>query len=123
VQPQAAAAHAPELRQRLLQRGLWLEYLTLAWNVVGVVILAIAALAANSVALAGFSLDSLIEIVASIVVVWQLTDVGGEGERAAMRVIGARSSRWRSTSLRRPSICSQLAAVPAHPRSASPGRR
>jgi hypothetical protein len=39
-----------------------------------VVVLAIAALAAHSVALAGFGLDSLIEILASIVVVWQLTD-------------------------------------------------
>jgi divalent metal cation (Fe/Co/Zn/Cd) transporter len=88
VQAQATVAHAPELRQRLLQRGLWLEYLTVAWNVVGVVILAIAAFAAHSVALAGFGLDSLIEILASIVVIWQLTDAGGERERTAMRVIG-----------------------------------
>jgi divalent metal cation (Fe/Co/Zn/Cd) transporter len=88
VQQQASAAPAPELRQRLLQRGLWLEYLTLAWNVVGVVILAIAAFAAHSVALAGFGLDSLIEILASTVVVWQLTDAGGERERTAMRLIG-----------------------------------
>ena len=65
-----------------------MEYLTLAWNVVGVVILAIAAFAAHSVALAGFGLDSLIEILASTVVVWQLTDTGAERERTAMRVIG-----------------------------------
>jgi divalent metal cation (Fe/Co/Zn/Cd) transporter len=75
-------------QERLLRRGLWLEYVTLGWNVVGVVILAIAALGARSVALAGFGLDSLIEIVASTVVVWQLTDTGGERERTAMRVIG-----------------------------------
>jgi len=72
----------------LLRRGLWLEYLTLGWNVVGVAILAVAALAAHSVALAGFGLDSLIEILASTVVIWQLTDTGGQRERAAMRVIG-----------------------------------
>ena len=65
-----------------------MDYVTLGWNVVGVVILAIAALAAHSVALAGFGLDSLIEILASTVVVWQLTDTGGKRERTAMRVIG-----------------------------------
>jgi len=73
---------------RLLQRGLWLEYATLGWNVVGVGVLAVAALAAHSVALAGFGLDSLIEILASTVVVWQLTDTAGERERTAMRIIG-----------------------------------
>ncbi len=67
---------------------MWLEYLTLAWNVVGVVVVAIAALTAHSVALAGFGLDSLIEILASTVVVWQLTDSGGDRERIAMRIIG-----------------------------------
>jgi hypothetical protein len=44
-----------------------------AWrNVVGVVVLAITAVSARSVALAGFGLDSLIEIGASIVVIWEL---------------------------------------------------
>ncbi|HLH64617.1 MAG TPA: cation transporter [Solirubrobacteraceae bacterium] len=75
-------------RGRLLRRGLVLEYATLGWNVVGVIVLAIAAIAAGSVALAGFGVDSLIEIVASAVVVWQLK--GGEGsdrERTAVRII------------------------------------
>ena len=72
----------------LLKRGLLLEYITLGWNVVGVFVLAVAALQAHSVALAGFGLDSLIEIGASTVVVWQLTDTGGTRERKAMRMIG-----------------------------------
>jgi hypothetical protein len=46
----------------LIKQGLLLEYLTLGWNVVGVVIVILAAFAARSVALAGFGLDSLIEI-------------------------------------------------------------
>jgi divalent metal cation (Fe/Co/Zn/Cd) transporter len=75
-------------RSALLQRGLYLEYATLGWNVVGVVIVAIAALSARSVALAGFGLDSLIEIFASVVVVWELTDAGKERERRALRLIG-----------------------------------
>ena len=68
---------------------LLLEYFTLGWNVVGVVVLAIAAFTAGSIALAGFGLDSLIEIGASTVVVWQLTGTGADRERLAMRLIGA----------------------------------
>jgi hypothetical protein len=49
----------------LLKRGLRLEYGTLAWNVVGTVVVSAAAFQARSIALAGFGLDSLIEILAS----------------------------------------------------------
>ncbi|MFE4621850.1 hypothetical protein [Streptomyces mirabilis] len=35
-----------------------MEYATLGWNVVGVMVLAVAAISARSVALAGFGLDS-----------------------------------------------------------------
>ena len=73
---------------RLLRRGLRLEYATLAWNVVGSGIVLAAAVPARSVALAGFGLDSLIEIVASLVVVWQLKGVAEERERRALRIIG-----------------------------------
>ncbi len=76
-------------RRRLLRRGLRLEYVTLGWNVVGVVILAITAIAASSVALASFGLDSLIEIGASTVVVWELTNTAAGRERLALRLIGA----------------------------------
>jgi len=48
-----------------LRRGRQLEVMTLGWNVVGVVILGYAAIVARSVALAGFGLDSVIEIGAS----------------------------------------------------------
>jgi divalent metal cation (Fe/Co/Zn/Cd) transporter len=75
--------------QHLRRRGLWLEYATLAWNVVGSVLVLTAAVVARSVALAGFGLDSLIEIVASLVVVWQLQEMQAiERERRALRVIG-----------------------------------
>lgn len=65
-----------------------LEAATLAWNVIGVFVLAAAAIAATSVALAGFALDSLIEIVASTVVIWELTGQGRGRERPALRIIG-----------------------------------
>jgi hypothetical protein len=72
----------------LLRRGLALEYTTLAWNVVGVAVLAWSAIRARSVALAGFGLDSLIEIGASVVVVWELTGTGEGRQRRARRRIG-----------------------------------
>jgi divalent metal cation (Fe/Co/Zn/Cd) transporter len=75
-------------RNRLLLRGYALESITLGWNVVGVVVLMTAAIAARSVALAGFGLDSLIEIGASTVVIWELSGTGEERQRKALRLIG-----------------------------------
>ncbi|WP_429414423.1 cation transporter [Nocardia sp. GAS34] len=75
-------------RGSLLRRGFFLEYITLAWNVVGIVILAVAAISAKSVALAGFGLDSLIEIGASAVVIWELSGTGEARQRLALRLIG-----------------------------------
>jgi len=65
-----------------------LEVATLGWNIVGVCVLAIAAVQAQSVALAGFGLDSLIEIGASTLVLWELADVNQGRQRRAMRLIG-----------------------------------
>jgi divalent metal cation (Fe/Co/Zn/Cd) transporter len=73
----------------LLRRGLWLEYATLGWNVVGTVIVLFAAVRARSAALAGFGLDSAIEIFASVVVVWQLKGVEQGRENLALKLIGA----------------------------------
>jgi hypothetical protein len=64
-----------------------LEYVTLGWNAIGVAVLAISATAARSVALAGFGLDSLIEIGASAVVVWELSGTGQARRRRALRLI------------------------------------
>ena len=72
----------------LLQRGLWLEYATLGWNVVGTVVILIAAVQAGSAALAGFGLDSAIEIFASVVVVWQLKGLEQGRESLALKLIG-----------------------------------
>jgi divalent metal cation (Fe/Co/Zn/Cd) transporter len=72
----------------LLRRGLCLEYATLGWNVVGTVIILIAARQAGSAALAGFGLDSAIEIFASVVVVWQLKGIEQGRETVALKLIG-----------------------------------
>jgi divalent metal cation (Fe/Co/Zn/Cd) transporter len=64
-----------------------LEAATLAWNVLGIVVLALAAVSARSVALAGFGLDSLIEIGASTVVLWELANSHQERQHRALRLI------------------------------------
>jgi hypothetical protein len=52
----------------------------------GIVVLAISA---RSVALAGFGLDSPIEIGASVVVIWELFGTGLRRQRRALRLIGS----------------------------------
>ncbi|MFF8940832.1 cation transporter [Streptomyces sp. NPDC014864] len=75
-------------RATLIRRGFALEYTTLGWNVAGIVVLATAALSARSVALAGFGLDSLIEIGASTVVIWELSGTGEVRRRRGLKLIG-----------------------------------
>ena len=65
----------------MLRLGFMLEWITLAWNVVGVVVLAVLAVSSSSVALAGFGLDSLIEIGASSVVLWELRAPANDDKR------------------------------------------
>src|SRR5690348_12091616 len=82
------AARIVSVRDQLTRRGLRLEYATLGWNVVGVPLLAVAAIRAGSAAAAGFGLDSAIEIGASLVVVWELTGTHHDREARALRLIG-----------------------------------
>ena len=72
---------------RMIRRALILEYLTLVWNGIGTAILAFASWEAGSIALAGFGLDSLVEILASVVVVWELKGTGLGREKKALRII------------------------------------
>jgi divalent metal cation (Fe/Co/Zn/Cd) transporter len=105
-------------QQRLLRRGLRLEYLTLGWNVIGSVVVIVAAVAARSVALTGFGLDSLIEIFASVVVVWQLTGVSQARERQALRLIGGAFFALALYILGQSAV---VLVAQAHPRHSGPG--
>ena len=77
-------------KSKLWRLGLILEYLTLAWNVIGTPITFHTGLQSGSIALIGFSLDSVIEIGASTIVIWQLNDSKNkQRERLALRLIGS----------------------------------
>jgi divalent metal cation (Fe/Co/Zn/Cd) transporter len=65
-----------------------LEYLTVAWNVLEVFFTIGLGIAAGSLALVAFGLDSLLEIFASSVVLWHLRgDGSGEATRRAMGLV------------------------------------
>jgi divalent metal cation (Fe/Co/Zn/Cd) transporter len=72
----------------LVRRGLLLEYLTIAWSVLSAAVATVAGIAAGSIALVGFGLDSVIEVFAGAVVVWQLRGTTGGRDRPALRLIG-----------------------------------
>lgn len=85
---------APEERATLVRRSQLYSRVTLLYNCAEGVISIGAGIVAGSVALVGFGLDSVIEVVASIAALWRLrgdADVARRehSERIAVKVIGA----------------------------------
>lgn len=86
-------------RTALLKHACRLEYLTVGWNVVEGVIAVTASLAAGSVALLGFGLDSFVESTSGLILLWRLskeqrsTEASAEDieriDRRAHRLVGA----------------------------------
>ena len=76
-------------RARLRRWARLLAWATVAWNSAEAVIAVAAGLAAGSVALVGFGLDSAVEVFAGAVVLWKLRGAGEERERRALRLVGA----------------------------------
>jgi len=70
------------------RRALRLEYATIAWNAIEVFVTIGLGIAAGSLALIGFGLDSLVEIFASAVVLWHLRGTAGrEQTQRALRLV------------------------------------
>jgi divalent metal cation (Fe/Co/Zn/Cd) transporter len=81
-------------RPRLLARALHLEYLTVGWNVIEGVIAVTAALAAGSVALLGFGIDSFVETISGLVLIWRLRrEATGTLDEEAIEAIERRAER------------------------------
>lgn len=75
-------------RRTLRRRALLLEYLTIAWNLVEAVVAVGLGLAASSIALIGFGFDSMIEVFAASVVIWEFRGLKEDDrERTALRLI------------------------------------
>jgi divalent metal cation (Fe/Co/Zn/Cd) transporter len=80
-------------RLALVRRGLWLNYMTIAYNTIEAIVSVAAGLVAGSVALIGFGVDSGIEVTASIAAQWRLRsdldpDRRERAERVTHRMIG-----------------------------------
>ena len=91
------ADHSPETaRGALLGRGVRLEWFTIGWNSVEAIVAIGAGVLAGSIALVGFGLDSVIETVAGLLVLWRLKrEVAGapdrhvaQAESVALRFVG-----------------------------------
>lgn len=79
-------AEPPDARERLRRRALRLEWATVAWNVGEFGVTLALGLAARSLALVAFGLESCVEVFASLVVVWHLRGRGSD--RRTRRAMG-----------------------------------
>ncbi len=65
---------APDEQGRALRRGVRLQWATITWNVMEVVVTIWLGIQAESFALIAFGLDSLVEVFASLTVLWYMAD-------------------------------------------------
>ncbi len=85
---QGADGRDAAFAERGRRRGLRLVYATVAWNALEGGAAIAAGLAAHSVALTGYGLDSSLEVFVSAVAAWQLRADGRQRDRPALRAIG-----------------------------------
>jgi divalent metal cation (Fe/Co/Zn/Cd) transporter len=71
----------------LSQRARRLAWATITWNVVEAAVAIAAGSAASSIALIGFGLDSTVEVMSALVIVWQLHGLDEKRERTALKLI------------------------------------
>jgi divalent metal cation (Fe/Co/Zn/Cd) transporter len=87
---------SPETRATLIRQALHLEYLTVVWMTIEAVVAISSGIAAGSLTLVAFGIDSVIELASAGVLFWRLTVEHRHGrpfaertERTASRVGGA----------------------------------
>jgi cation diffusion facilitator family transporter len=84
-------------QERLHRRGLRLEWFTVAWNVIEAVVAIGAGIIVGSVALVGFGVDSGIEVISAVALLWRLYRAGpnasadehGAAEKRALYLVAA----------------------------------
>ena len=78
---------APGSRTRQRRVALALAWATIAWNSIEAVVAIASGRAADSIALVGFGLNSIVEVGSAVVVIWQFTGPDHEREERALRLI------------------------------------
>jgi divalent metal cation (Fe/Co/Zn/Cd) transporter len=89
-------SRAANERTALIRQAFRLEYITLAWMTIEAVVAISSGVAADSLTLIAFGIDSLIELASATVLIWRLTvelrhgqTFAEKAERAASRIGGA----------------------------------
>ena len=90
-------AEAAYDRARLHRRGVRLEWFTVSWNLIEAAIAIGAGIIAGSTALVAFGVDSLIEVISAVGLLWRLLRTGpdasaeehGDAERRALYIVSA----------------------------------
>jgi divalent metal cation (Fe/Co/Zn/Cd) transporter len=70
------------------RRAVSVELFTVGWNAIEAAVALAAGAVAGSVALVGFGLDSVVEVSAALVVLWQFFGIPEEREQRALKLIG-----------------------------------
>jgi divalent metal cation (Fe/Co/Zn/Cd) transporter len=83
----------------LLQRARRLEYFTVGWNLVEGLVAVGAAIAAGSVALLGFGIDSFVESASAFVLIWRLGAEGRAVDHHAIEPLDRRAHQLVGVSL------------------------
>ncbi|MDZ7675142.1 MAG: cation transporter [Acidimicrobiales bacterium] len=80
-------------RETLVRRGALLAWFTIAWNAIEGIVGIVSGIAAGSIALIGFGVDSYVEVFAGSVILWRLArdrqgdELSEAAERRAVRLI------------------------------------
>jgi divalent metal cation (Fe/Co/Zn/Cd) transporter len=87
------AGSSTSTRAGALRNALRLEYLTVGWNVVEGLVATAAAMAAGSIALFGFGVDSFVECASGLVLLWRLSAERRGLDREAIERLDQRAHR------------------------------
>jgi cation diffusion facilitator family transporter len=88
-----SATDTEPARARLLRHGLRLEYLTVGWNIIEGVIAIGAGVVSGSIALVGFGMDSFVESISGVVLVWRLREERGGADEERIEQV-ERRAEW-----------------------------
>ena len=86
-------------RTRVRERALRLEYFTVGWTLIEALVGVAAAIAARSVALLGFGIDSVIECASASVLIWRLVAERTARDNAAIERLDHRAHKLVALSL------------------------
>ncbi|MGB6867173.1 MAG: cation transporter [Candidatus Aminicenantaceae bacterium] len=82
-----SSADGPDIPQnKLYKKGLYLEYFTVAYNIVEAVLSILFGSLAKSIALVGFGLDSIVESLSGMILIWRLGQHGKISEEEEGRI-------------------------------------